>query len=140
MSKTLEGFPGGAPRAGDRFPWLRLKLQTNAPVEDLYQKLDDKRFNLVVVGQPSPSGDALDLDDLLDIHVIPADPANQAELARARIPQPSFYLVRPDGHVGLCGVRLDAGAVARYVSESLRLEPRSAPRSPNRERAPVMAS
>ena len=140
LSKTLEGFPGGAPRAGDRFPWLRLKLQTNGPVEDLYQKLDDKRFNLVVVGQPSPSGDALDLDDLLDIHVIPADPANQAELARARIPQPSFYLVRPDGHVGLCGVRLDAGAVARYVSESLRLEPRSAPRSPNRERAPVMAS
>ena len=44
------------------------------------------------------------------VHAIAADPANDAELKRAGIPQPSFYLVRPDGHVGLCGASLHAEA------------------------------
>jgi hypothetical protein len=58
---------------------------------------------------------------LLQIHAIPADPVNDAELARVQIPRPSFYLVRPDGHVGLCGVRLEIAAVKRYLSERMRL-------------------
>jgi hypothetical protein len=41
-------------------------------------------------------------------------------LTRARIPRPSFYLLRPDGHVGLAGVQPDAAAARRYVSERLR--------------------
>src|SRR5947207_4184451 len=123
LSKSLESLPKDAPRAGDRFPWLWLRFLANGPVEDLFQKLDDTRFNLIVFGQPSTSGDALGLGDLLRIPVIPADPANDAELARAHIPQPSFYLLRPDGHVGLRGARLEAGAMARYVSEGLHVEP-----------------
>jgi hypothetical protein len=51
--------------------------------------------------------------------VIPGDPANDTELARVRIPRTAFYLLRPDGYVGLAGVRLDAAAVKRYVSEQL---------------------
>jgi 2-polyprenyl-6-methoxyphenol hydroxylase-like FAD-dependent oxidoreductase len=121
LSESLEGLPDGAPRAGDRFPWLRLKLQANGAVEDLFEKLDDTQFNLVVIGQPAPPDVAPGLGDLLRIHAIPADPVNDAELARARIAQPSFYLVRPDGHVGLCGIRLEATAVDRYVRERLRL-------------------
>ena len=121
LSKTLEGMPDGAPRAGDRFPWLRLKFWANGAVEDMFQKLDDTRFNLVVIGQPSPSEEALHLGGMLRIHVIPTDPVNDVELARAQIPRPSFDLLRPDGHVGLCGVRLESPAVARYVSERLRL-------------------
>jgi hypothetical protein len=80
----------------------------NGTVEDLFQKLDDTQFNLIVIGQPSPPEGTLGLGDLLRIRVIPADPINDVELARAQIPQPSFYLVRPDGHVGLCGARLES--------------------------------
>jgi hypothetical protein len=58
---------------------------------------------------------------MLRIEVIPADPVNDAELARAQIPLPSFYLVRPDGHVGLCGRRLEVGDLLRYISEHLGL-------------------
>jgi hypothetical protein len=29
LSQSLDGLPASAPRAGDRFPWLRLKLATN---------------------------------------------------------------------------------------------------------------
>src|SRR5213083_1642988 len=45
LSETLAGLPEAAPRAGDRFPWLRLKFRPNGPTEDLFGKLDDTRFN-----------------------------------------------------------------------------------------------
>jgi hypothetical protein len=121
LSQSTEGLPGSAPRAGDRFPWLHLRLQPDGPVEDVFQKLDDTRFNLIVIGQPSPSEAAPAFGDLLRIHAIPVDPVNDVELARVQIPSVSYYLVRPDGHVGLCGARLDVAAIARYASERLRL-------------------
>ena len=116
LSETMAGVPKNAPRAGDRFPWLRLKFQADGPVEDLFQKLDDTRFNLIVIGQPAPDDGAPVPGDLLLTHVIPDDPANTRELSRVRISGLSFYLLRPDGHVGLAGVRLEAGAVTRYLS------------------------
>ena len=121
LSKSLQGLPDAAPRSGDRFPWLRLKLHAGGPVEDLYQKLDDTRFNLIVIRQPSPDQAAVGLGGLLSICEIPSDPINEAELARQHLSQPSFYLVRPDGHVGLCGTRFEFAAVNRYVSDTLHL-------------------
>jgi 2-polyprenyl-6-methoxyphenol hydroxylase-like FAD-dependent oxidoreductase len=126
LSETLAGLPDGAPRAGDRFPWLRLKFVPNGPIEDLFARLDDTRFNLIVIGQASPPGGAAELGDLLRIYEVPNDSANDRELARARIPQPSFYLLRPDGHVGLAGTRLDAAAATGYVSERLHIGIRGA--------------
>jgi hypothetical protein len=122
LSTSLDGLPDTAPRAGDRFPWLRLKFRPDGPIEDLFEIVDDTRFALIVIGQPSPPREALNLGDLLQIHVLPADPVNDAELARAEIPPLSFYLLRPDGHVGLCGARLEAARVARYLSENLRFD------------------
>jgi hypothetical protein len=121
LSQSLEGLPGSAPRTGDRFPWLQLKFEANGAVEDLFRKLDDTRFNLILIGQSLPAGEVPVPGDLLRIHVIPADPVNDAELARAQLPQPCFYLVRPDGHIGLCGVRPEAEAISRYVSGRLGL-------------------
>jgi 2-polyprenyl-6-methoxyphenol hydroxylase-like FAD-dependent oxidoreductase len=118
LSKMLPGLPGGAPRAGDRFPWLRLRFHANGPIEDLFQKLDDTRYNLIVIGQLAPSEEVSGLGDLLSTHVIPDDAHNARELARVRIPGQAFYLLRPDGHVGLAGTRLEPGAVTRYLSES----------------------
>jgi flavin-dependent dehydrogenase len=121
LSKTLPGLPDAAPRAGDRFPWLRLKLSPNGPVEDFFESLDDTRFTLVLIGQSIPPGGVPRLDDLLRTYEVPNDPANDRELARANIPRPAFYLLRPDGHVGLAGTRLEAAAVTHYLSEQLDL-------------------
>ena len=118
LSETLPGLPAAAPRAGDRFPWLRLKLSPDGPAEDLFGKIDDTRFTLIVIGQPAPPG-GVSLGDRLRVLVIPGDPANDRELARARIPGTAFYLLRPDGHVVLAGVRLEGAAVARYISERI---------------------
>ena len=118
LSETLPGMPKGAPRAGDRFPWLRLVLSAGGPVEDLFGKLDDTRFTLIAIGQPAAPARAAPAE-LLRTLVVPADPANDRELARAGVPPRAFYLLRPDGYVGLAGTQFDAEAVTRYFSTHL---------------------
>jgi 2-polyprenyl-6-methoxyphenol hydroxylase-like FAD-dependent oxidoreductase len=116
LSETLPGLPRAAPRAGDRFPWLRLKLTASGPAEDLFERLDDTRFTLVLIGQPAfPALPG----ELLRTLVLPPDPANDRELARVGIPRRAFYLLRPDGYIGLAGVGLDAAALTGYLSERL---------------------
>jgi hypothetical protein len=119
LSQSTDKLPEGAPRPGDRFPWLHLKFSVNGPVEDSFQRLDDTRFNLLAFGQAVP-GD-LAPGDLLAVHAIPADPMNDKELAHAGIPPRSFYLLRPDGHVGLCGTNLAADAVHDYFAQRMRM-------------------
>jgi 2-polyprenyl-6-methoxyphenol hydroxylase-like FAD-dependent oxidoreductase len=121
LSEGLVCQPEAGPRAGDRFPWLRFKFRPNGPIEDLFGQLDDTRFNLIAIGQASPPGPVPELGNLLRLHEIPSDPTNDRELARAQIPQPSFYFLRPDGHVGLAGARFEAAAATRYVFERLHL-------------------
>jgi 2-polyprenyl-6-methoxyphenol hydroxylase-like FAD-dependent oxidoreductase len=121
LSENLPGLPDDAPRAGDRFPWLRLKLFPDRTSEDLYSKLDDTRFTLIVIGQPAPPGGVPGLGDLLRTYVVPGDPVNERELVRAGIPQMAFYLLRPDGYVGLAGVKLEVKTVNRYLEERLNL-------------------
>jgi 2-polyprenyl-6-methoxyphenol hydroxylase-like FAD-dependent oxidoreductase len=127
LSRSLGDLPRGAPRAGDRFPWLKLKFQTGGAVEDGFDKIDDTRFAVLVIGQPPPPESALGPGDVVRVHAIPDDRVNDAELARARIPRPSFYLLRPDGHVGLCGRRLDGSAIGRYAADHVALRARHAP-------------
>src|SRR5262249_43533375 len=114
LSKSLEQLPGSAPQAGDRFPWLRLKLTAGGPVEDMFQKASDLRFNLFLT--ESPAGEGLpEFADLVRTWRITKDAENDRELARVQIPAPSFYLVRPDGYVGLCGTSFDAATVKSYL-------------------------
>ena len=122
LSETLAGLPDGGPRAGDRFPWLRIKLSPQGSVEDLFARLDDTRFNLIVIGQPSLSADLPELNGLIHVLQISDDPINDRELVRAGIPKPSFYLLRPDGHIGLAGTRLEAAVLTRYLAERLKLQ------------------
>src|SRR5688572_28412704 len=113
LSQTLAGLPEGAPIAGERFPWLKLKLRDNGPFEDLFETLDDTRFNRLVVGQAATSAQVSPFADLLNVHAIDSA-ANAAELARVAVAGPAFFLLRPDGHIGLAGSRLDAGRVNQY--------------------------
>ena len=60
--------------------------------------------------------------DLVQALVVPLEADNKAELARVNISGPSFYLLRPDGYVGLCGGPFDAAAVAKYLAEHVHLK------------------
>jgi hypothetical protein len=122
LSKSLAALPETAPKAGDRFPWLRLRLRSNGPVEDLLRTFSDTHFHLVLIGQPPAPDRANRFGSLLEKHVIPAGAENGKELARAQIPQPSFYLIRPDGYIGLCGKIAQADEIAKYAEKNLQLE------------------
>ena len=61
------------------------------------------------------------LSDLLQLHVVPDDKVNDKALATRNIPKPSFYLLRPDGYIGLSGATIDAGAVRQYLAETMRV-------------------
>jgi 2-polyprenyl-6-methoxyphenol hydroxylase-like FAD-dependent oxidoreductase len=118
LSQTLTGLGKRAPKAGDRFPWLRLKLGQDGAVKDLHREMDDTRFNLLVFGQPAPSN----ISGVVQVHVIARGAGNESELARAGIDAPAFYLLRPDGHVGLCGGGLDGAVITRYLAEHAHLK------------------
>lgn len=115
LSQTLAGHSPNAPKAGDRFPWLQLKFQTEGLVEDIFQKMDDLHFHLIVVGQPAPEA-MHKLDDWVVTHAIPENAHNTQALARVGITGAAFYLVRPDGHIGLAGDFFTMSEVEGYFS------------------------
>ena len=67
-----------------------------------------------------------ELSGLIHILQISDDPINDRELVRAGIPKPSFYLLRPDGHIGLAGIHLQTAELTRYFAERLELRSVSA--------------
>ena len=101
LSHTVAGVAKHAPAAGERFPWLQLAFADGSRSEDLFERLDDTKFNLLVIGQPAPSTERLGLGDLLATHVVPFEGENIRALATVSITAPSHYLLRPDGHIGL---------------------------------------
>ncbi|HYB53250.1 MAG TPA: FAD-dependent monooxygenase [Thermoanaerobaculia bacterium] len=119
LSVTPPGWPERSPRGGDRFPWLKVKLSAGGPTEDLFDMLNDTRFNLVTVGQASVPEIPPGLTDLLACLPIAKDPVNERELARANVPCPSFFLLRPDCYIGLCGERLEMDLVRCYFAEQM---------------------
>src|SRR6185503_9926884 len=139
MSRTLPGVSRRAPLAGDRFPWLQLRFEANGPVEDLFQRLDDTRFNLLTFGQPVPSAESFGMGDFLRVHAIPRDGDNAKVLAAVSIGDRAFYLLRPDGHVGLAGIDLDVNAVKRWFSDNRILfeSTTAGPREPSKPPAEV---
>jgi FAD binding domain-containing protein len=120
LSESLPGLPANAPRAGDRFPWMKLRLKAGGPIQDSIPSLDNTRFNLLAFGQSAPPSTA-QLTYVLQVYDVPSDPDNEAVLARAGIPFRSFYLVRPDGYVALCGPDLDGEMLARYFRSRLQV-------------------
>ncbi len=115
LSQTLAGAPAHGPQAGDRFPWMRLAFQPGGAIEDVFERFGDLRCNLLIAGQAAGAVPAE--SENLGIHVVPADPRNDAELARHGIRAPAFYLLRPDGHVGLAGGTLDLEAARAYLAK-----------------------
>jgi 2-polyprenyl-6-methoxyphenol hydroxylase-like FAD-dependent oxidoreductase len=117
LSRTLAAATE-APHAGDRFPWLHLAFRAGGPLEDVFQKMDDTRFTLLVSGQSGPKTDIAGLGDLLDVHNVPRTAENDAALAAVGVSGPAYYLVRPDGHIALAGTRFSEADVRLWFADN----------------------
>jgi 2-polyprenyl-6-methoxyphenol hydroxylase-like FAD-dependent oxidoreductase len=116
LSQRLDGTPARGPQAGERFPWLQLRFRGNGPREDLFDRLDDTKFNLLAFRQRVPPLDSLGLGDLLRVHEIPDDAENAHALAAVSIQGPAFYVLRPDGHIGLMGTHVEPRALGDWFA------------------------
>lgn len=71
-----------------------------------------------------PAGNRLTSSERLKV---PLDKDNAAALSGASIAGAAFYLLRPDGHVGLAGTRFDESAVMQWFGNArVNLESRTA--------------
>ena len=122
LARGLGAMPKGAPQPGDRFPWMMLRLTPDGSAEDLFRRLDDTCFNLLLIGQSTAPADLAPLGDLVKIHHLLTGAPNDTEFARWRIPAPSYFLLRPDGYIGLAGVKYEHAAVTRYRQDQLRMK------------------
>jgi hypothetical protein len=98
---------------------MKLVIASGAPAEDIFARLDDTRFNLVIIGQQVPE---LPTAWPIAVHEILDAGTNIATLARANICVPCYFLLRPDGYIGLTGKRLRTSDVQQYIAERLHGE------------------
>ena len=138
LAGRAPGLPRRSPQPGDRFPWLRLKLSAESEAQDVHAQLDDARFNLIVFGQPAAPA-LPEAGAMLQVLRIPVGAENRRALARAGIPARSWYLLRPDGHVGTGGTEVVGAPIARYFSERIVLTPRNGGGEPEHGAKPEAA-
>jgi 2-polyprenyl-6-methoxyphenol hydroxylase-like FAD-dependent oxidoreductase len=119
LSQNLPGLPQGAPRGGERFPWLTLQRDPQAGPVDLYQSFDGLRFQLLLFGQPSPSLPGFERD--VRSQMFDAGGENGRRLQAAGIPLPSFFLLRPDGYIGLAGLQAEPELLRRWLTRQVGL-------------------
>jgi hypothetical protein len=116
LSRTIAAAPA-APQAGDRFPWLQLTFRADGAREDVFQKMNDTKFTLLVFGQPGPRAGLAGFGDLVDVHAVPQTPENEAALQALSIDGPAYYLVRPDGYVAVAGSHFNEADVRLWFAD-----------------------
>lgn len=118
LSEDVDRPADGAPKAGDRFPWMLIPIDGFAAPHDLFADLDDTKFNLILFGQEAVDLTGVPGGDLIVTHTVPDKVSD--DVARYHITMPSYYLLRPDGHIGLCGKQLDVATLKSYMHERVR--------------------
>ena len=101
---------------------MQLKFSADGEPEDLFARLMDTNLNLILVGEHPAVDVSKAFEGIISELPIPADPFNLEVLAGCGIPSQAFYLLRPDGHIGLAGRELDHTLLSRYLKDFLCLK------------------
>ena len=112
---TMRHVPGTA------FPGSSSRLRPAAPARTCSQALDDTQFTLLLFGQELTGRIAGSRKPAAHRSKFPSTPSTIRNFAARMSREPSFYLLRPDGYVGLAGTIADRNAITRYLNDSLHL-------------------
>ena len=115
LSQTAGAFAERCTGCGRSLPLAADEAAAVGPAEDLYGVLDDRRFNLLVFGsreQTSNWRTSVTSSRPGSYPTTPrTEPSSSAAASRSVI-----FLVRPDGHIGLCGATADAAVIGKYIA------------------------
>ena len=117
-SALSEGRAGGV-EGGDRLPWAcpaEARRGIGERRRDNFAPLTSLDWQVHVYGEPAPALQSVCDQRRLPLHVFPWDPG----MAASGLERDAFYLVRPDGYVGLAGHENDSTALTSYL-DSRRL-------------------
>jgi len=93
------------------WPGLRQYVVPRLDIRSLYEATASDGYDQAVL----LVGDAPDLPGMLLAKLL--RPLTTRALAAVSVAAPAYYLLRPDGHVGLAGTQLDAAALRGWLSE-----------------------
>jgi 2-polyprenyl-6-methoxyphenol hydroxylase-like FAD-dependent oxidoreductase len=132
LAKTLVARPAGAPKAGDRAPDAPCQTATGAPlrlfdafrqpgftllgfgadttgtVDAVVAKHGDIAIGRLVDKAPKSTVDSVDKVDIVDV-----DGHAHREYA---VTEPTLFLIRPDGHIGVIAAPAQGEAVLGYLA------------------------
>jgi 2-polyprenyl-6-methoxyphenol hydroxylase-like FAD-dependent oxidoreductase len=127
LAKTLVERQEGAPKAGDRAPDSPCQTATGAPMR-LFDAFRQSGFTLLGFG--AETGDAIDavvakhgdiaIGRLVDktpestVDIVDVDGHAYREYA---VTEPTLFLIRPDGHIGVIADPAQGGAVLDYLAD-----------------------
>jgi 2-polyprenyl-6-methoxyphenol hydroxylase-like FAD-dependent oxidoreductase len=97
----------GLVHGGDRLPWVK----TSASSGDNFTPLTSLEWQVHVYGETTPALRSVCDDRCLPLHVFPWEP----DINGTGLERNAFYLVRPDGYVGLAGGEGDATVLGSYL-------------------------
>ena len=112
----------GRVRGGERLPWI----------PGLFERLDDLRWHLFVVGAPTPEALTWGSTRGLRVHPVALSPAAR----RAGYREGHALLVRPDGYIGLVERRFHGARFSAYWNALHQTEPQGPAERPDAGRQP----
>ena len=126
ISVNSDAVAHRAPHAGDRMPWLQLRLNDEIAPSDLYLQMSGSCFHLILWRQDSASVAELHAltklqPNLLKILLIQDAPGNAIALKQHAISGPCALLVRPDGYIGFTIRHVSGAALQHYFEDVLRV-------------------
>jgi hypothetical protein len=104
---TLSEGAAGKVRGGDRLPWVRLDSGN-----DNFEPLTAIEWQAHVYGEAQPALKDVCAELRIPLHVF----GWKSEMRRAGLEKDAFYLVRPDGYVGLVDATANAQILRRYFA------------------------
>jgi hypothetical protein len=112
--------------AGDRMPYLRVKLANVSEAMSIYKLLESPKFTILILGKTEK--EALDLKERIflvvqesqfQVYHLPLNLENEALIKRLGIRNQAIMLVRPDNYIAYLNTNMRLGDLFNFLKDKL---------------------